>query len=54
MRPKALVENLYDIIHDINTPVAVIDKEDKLLGIVVRGAVLSALSEEGRDDVLNT
>lgn len=54
VRPKTLVKNLYDIIHDINTPVAVIDKEDKLLGIVVRGAVLSALSEEGRDDVLNT
>lgn len=54
VRPKTLVKNLYDIIHDIDTPVAVIDKEDKLLGIVVRGAVLSALSEEGRDDVLNT
>ena len=54
VRPKTLVKNLYDIIHDIDTPVAVIDTEDKLLGIVVRGAVLSALSEEGRDDVLNT
>ena len=54
VRPKTLVKNLYDIIHDIDTPVAVIDKEDKLIGIVVRGAVLSALSEEGRDDVLNT
>lgn len=54
VRPKTLVKNLYDIIHDIDTPVAVIDTEDKLIGIVVRGAVLSALSEEGRDDVLNT
>lgn len=54
VRPKTLVKNLYDIIHDINTPVAVIDKYDKLLGIVVRGAVLSALSEEGRDSVLNS
>lgn len=53
VRPKTLVKNLYDIIHDINTPVAVIDTNRKLLGIVVRGAVLSALSEEGRDDVLN-
>ena len=54
VRPKTLVKNLYDIIHDSDTPVAVIDSTDKLLGIVVRGAVLSALSEEGRDDVLNT
>ncbi len=54
VRPKTLVKNLYDIIHDIDTPVAVIDSNDKLLGIVVRGAVLSALSEEGRDNVLNS
>ena len=54
VRPKTLVKNLYDIIHDINTPVAVVDSNDKLLGIVVRGAVLSALSEEGRDNVLNS
>lgn len=53
VRPKTLVGNLYDIIHDSQTPVAVADKENRLLGIVVRGAVISALSEEGRDEVLN-
>lgn len=53
VNPKTLVGNLYDIIHDTNTPVAVVDNNDKLLGIVVRSAVISALSEEGRDEVLN-
>ena len=53
VEPKTLVGHLYDIIHDTYTPVAVVNKENKLLGIVVRGAVISALSEEGRDEVLN-
>lgn len=53
VKPKTLVGNLYDIIHDSYTPVAVVDKDNKLLGVVVRGAVISALSEEGRDEVLN-
>lgn len=53
VRPKTLVGNLYDIIHDTTTPVAVVDNNNKLLGIVVRGAVISALSEEGREEVLN-
>ena len=53
MKPKTLVGHLYYIIHDTYTPVAVVNKENKLLGIVVRGAVISALSEEGRDEVLN-
>jgi glycine betaine/proline transport system ATP-binding protein len=53
VQPRTLVGNLYDIIHDSYTPVAVVDKENKLLGVVVRGAVISALSEEGREEVLN-
>lgn len=53
IKPKTLVENLYDIIHDVDTPVAVVDNNNKLLGIIVRGAVISALSEEGREEVLN-
>lgn len=53
IKPKTLVENLYDIIHDVDTPVAVVNNNDKLLGIIVRSAVISALSEEGREEVLN-
>ena len=53
VRPGTLVGNLYDIIHDSYTPVSVVDKDNKLLGVVVRGAVISALSEEGREEVLN-
>lgn len=53
VRPTTLVGSLYDIIHDSSTPVAVVDTADKLLGIVVRGSVISALSEEGREEVLN-
>lgn len=53
VRPGTLVGSLYDIIHDSYTPVSVVDKDNKLLGVVVRGAVISALSEEGREEVLN-
>lgn len=53
VKPQTLVGNLYDVIHDAETPVAVVDDDKKLLGIIVRGAVISALSEEGRDEVLN-
>ncbi|MDN6196085.1 MAG: glycine betaine/L-proline ABC transporter ATP-binding protein [Atopostipes suicloacalis] len=53
VRPTTLVANLYDIIHDVDTPVAVVNEDDELLGIIVRGAIISALSEEGREEVLN-
>ena len=53
VKPQTLVGKLYDVIHDTETPVAVVDNNKKLLGIIVRGSIISVLSEEGRDEVLN-
>lgn len=47
-----LINELYPLIHDSQTPVAVVDKDDKLLGIVVRGLVLGALVKEEREEEL--
>lgn len=43
---ETLVNELYHIIHDSSTPVAVVDKDDKLLGVVVRSLVLGALVKD--------
>ncbi|EXJ22732.1 Glycine betaine ABC transport system, ATP-binding protein OpuAA [Alkalibacterium sp. AK22] len=48
-----LVNELYDIIHDSQTPVAVVDENDKLLGIVVRSLVLGALAKTREEEVIN-
>lgn len=45
-----LINELYDIIHNSQTPVAVVDKDDKLLGIVVRGLVLGALVKDREEE----
>ncbi|CDO02740.1 Glycine betaine transport ATP-binding protein OpuAA [Oceanobacillus picturae] len=47
------LKEIFDIIHDSPIPVAVVE-EDKLVGIIVRGAVIAALAGEGEvniDDV---
>ncbi|MCC5890348.1 MAG: glycine betaine/L-proline ABC transporter ATP-binding protein [Alkalibacterium sp.] len=43
---ETLVNELYHIIHDSSTPVAVVDEHDKLLGVVVRSLVLGALVKD--------
>ncbi|MCC5893866.1 MAG: glycine betaine/L-proline ABC transporter ATP-binding protein [Alkalibacterium sp.] len=47
-----LINELYTLIHDSQTPVAVVDEDDKLIGIVVRGLVLGALVKEEREEEL--
>jgi len=43
------MHDIFNIIHDSQTPVAVIEK-DKLVGIIVRGAVIAALAGEVNAD----
>ena len=43
---KTLVKDLYTVIHDSETPIAVTDRENRLRGIIVRSSVLAALSPE--------
>jgi glycine betaine/proline transport system ATP-binding protein len=47
---ETLIHELYDVIHNSQTPVAVVDGEDKLLGIVVRGLVLGALVKDREEE----
>ncbi len=48
-----LIYDLYDIIHDSDTPVAVIDENNKLEGIVIRSLVIGALAREREEESNN-
>ncbi|OJF97091.1 glycine betaine/L-proline ABC transporter ATP-binding protein [Alkalibacterium sp. 20] len=48
-----LIYDLYDIIHDSDTPVAVVDENNKLEGIVIRSLVIGALAREKEGDSNN-
>lgn len=53
VQKDTLVNELYDVIHDSRTPVAVVDENDKLLGIVVRGLVIGALAKEREEETIH-
>ncbi|MFD1955240.1 glycine betaine/L-proline ABC transporter ATP-binding protein [Paenibacillus thailandensis] len=42
--PDTLINELFETMADTRLPVAVLDEQEKLLGIVIKGAVLSALA----------
>jgi len=42
--PEVLLVELFDVVSSAKIPVAVIDERKRLVGIVIRGAVLAALS----------
>lgn len=44
VRPDTLLNDLFELMSETHLPVAVVDEEDKLKGIVIKGAVLSALA----------
>lgn len=50
-----LINELYDIIHDSQTPVAVLDEDNdhKLAGIIVRSLVIGALAKEQEEGTTN-
>jgi len=41
------MSDIFPMIHDTPIPIAVTDKEEKLVGILVRGAVIAGLAKEG-------
>lgn len=51
VQKDALINELYDVIHDTQTPVAVTDEDGKLEGIVVRGLVIGALAKEREEEL---
>ncbi|MNI77720.1 Glycine betaine transport ATP-binding protein OpuAA [compost metagenome] len=42
--PDTLLNDLFELMSGTHLPVAVVDEADKLKGIVIKGAVLSALA----------
>lgn len=48
-----LINDLYDIIHNTDTPVAVVDENNKLEGIVIRSLVIGALAKEREEETNN-
>lgn len=47
-----LVTEIFNVIHDSPAPLAVIDDEDHLMGVVIRGSVIGALADhDSRDEV---
>ena len=51
VKPDTLISDIMPIIYDAQTPVAVIDDDNRLRGIIIRGAVLKALADtEGDGD----
>ncbi|WP_026198984.1 quaternary amine ABC transporter ATP-binding protein [Desulfitobacterium hafniense] len=47
LQGNVLVQDILPVIANTKVPLAVIDEEDHLLGIIVRGVVLAALAEAG-------
>lgn len=53
VKPDTLVADIMTIIYDAHTPVAVVDDDHKLRGIIIRGAVIEALAQtegDGQDN----
>lgn len=48
--PDVLLGELFDVVSSAKIPVAVVDERQRLLGIIIRGAVLSALSGNTSDE----
>ncbi|WP_018750978.1 quaternary amine ABC transporter ATP-binding protein [Paenibacillus sanguinis] len=44
--PDTVLSDLFEVTSSAKVPVAVVDEEDRLLGVIVRGAVLGALAGE--------
>ncbi|KDA48046.1 Glycine betaine ABC transport system, ATP-binding protein OpuAA [Leuconostoc pseudomesenteroides 1159] len=51
VKPDTLISDIMPIIYDAQTPVAIIDDDNRLRGVIIRGAVLKALADtEGDSD----
>lgn len=53
VKQDTLIHELYEIIHDSQTPVAVVNDENKLQGIIIRSYVIAALAKEREEEVVN-
>ncbi|CAM3302593.1 quaternary amine ABC transporter ATP-binding protein [Vagococcus fessus] len=49
VHPDTLITDMFDLIYDSPTPLAVVDDEDRLIGVVIRGSVIGALTDTDHD-----
>lgn len=52
--PGALIDDLFDVIHKSETPIAVTSDEGELEGIIVRSNVIGAMTTDPKYDVIET
>lgn len=45
VHPEMYVEDLFHLIYDSPAPLAVVDEDDRLVGVVIRGSVIEALAD---------
>lgn len=45
VHPDTLVTDIFNLIYDSPTPLAVVDEQDRLMGVVIRGSVIEALAD---------
>ena len=50
----ALIDDLFDVIHESETPIAVTSDEGELEGVIVRGNVIGAMTTDTQFDVIET
>lgn len=51
VQKDTLVSDIFNLIYDSPTPLAVVDDKDRLVGVVIRGSVISALTDtNGKED----
>ncbi|MDF0479883.1 glycine betaine/L-proline ABC transporter ATP-binding protein [Vagococcus sp. PNs007] len=49
VHPDTLITDMFDLIYDSPTPLAVVDDDDRLIGVVIRGSVIGALTDTDHD-----
>ncbi|NLW43963.1 MAG: glycine betaine/L-proline ABC transporter ATP-binding protein [Syntrophomonadaceae bacterium] len=50
VKPDTILKDLFSLLSQNNLPLAVVDNENRLLGIIVRGSVMAKLAEGGGAD----
>ncbi|MBV7391476.1 MULTISPECIES: quaternary amine ABC transporter ATP-binding protein [Enterococcus] len=50
IKPDMLVTDIFNLIFDSPAPLAVVDDDDKLIGVVIRGSVIEALAGEHEEE----
>lgn len=53
VHPDTLITDMFNLIYDSPTPLAVVDEEERLIGVVIRGSVIGALTDTDSESESN-